>query len=101
MKMDYKPIDVAGKLALGFLKNPLIQCLEYLFYFLDLFHFQVDAGGEGGTLKLPFPGGAGGLLSIALGAYGHQGRIEGTWFIKVLFPSLERKELGGKLQRAV
>ncbi len=63
MKMDYKPIDVAGKLALGFLKNPLTSVLGISLLLLGFISLQVMPREEdpqiaisGGAVITPMPG---------------------------------------------
>ncbi len=63
MKMDYKPRDVAGKLALGFLKNPLTSVLGISLLLLGFISLQVMPREEdpqiaisGGAVITPMPG---------------------------------------------
>ena len=63
MKLNYKPKDVAGKLALGFLKNPLTSVLGISLLLLGFISLQVMPREEdpqiaisGGAVITPMPG---------------------------------------------
>ncbi len=63
MKIDYKPKDIAGKLALGFLKNPLTSVLGISLLLLGFISLQVMPREEdpqiaisGGAVIAPMPG---------------------------------------------